>query len=347
MDKETYVANNRWQFSYQEDTGYSIIPSEPELQKLPETLFKYYSVSDNSLSALTEFYLYGSHPEQLNDPLDCSYELLKFDNASFIYNLMNHGNFSNPDYPMHQIEMEIECQKNNQYSHFIKSAKNLFKDLIFEKLGILSLTSSVKNELMWSYYSNHAGFCLEYDYYQFGLNAHGPFPINYSDDFSPISVNNNYTSVLYMTTLKTKSWKHEKEWRFLLESEQLMELPMVNRMKRSNSTTRKFRINPHALKSVTFGANFFNKEFEWETSLERPKAVTVKMDLKKFPLKLSEHLERIIDFSLKLGIPIYLMLLIPQQAQLYRCPIEIVKLARFNYEILLSPTCLNHENEEI
>lgn len=51
------------------------------------------------------------------------------------------------------------------------------------------MTSDATNILMWSYYSNHQGFMIEFDITKFTtFKYHGPFPINYQDPIEAISL---------------------------------------------------------------------------------------------------------------------------------------------------------------
>ena len=72
-----------WEYSYNRDSQeiFNIVP-DPETRKWnprPRTFFKYYGMSKNSVDALTGLYVYASHPNQLNDPLDCDAKIVRID----------------------------------------------------------------------------------------------------------------------------------------------------------------------------------------------------------------------------------------------------------------------------
>lgn len=62
--KVTYFQKDKFEFS-----------TNPEFKK-PKSLFKYYSMSDYNVEAITQNYLFASHPFDLNDILDSKRELL-------------------------------------------------------------------------------------------------------------------------------------------------------------------------------------------------------------------------------------------------------------------------------
>ncbi len=334
MTEQEFQSRNGWKFSVSKQGRFLVVPTQADLIHQPNYLFKYYALNDNSVDALLKHYFFGPQPEHLNDPLDCSYELLKFDNKEFLFELMNPGRYANPEYPMELIRSEIR----NEYSELIKGAKNLFKDLVFGNLGILSMTEVPDNELMWSYYSNHSGFCLEFDHSEFGPKFRGPFPINYHDEFDPISVTHlsQLVSVLYMTTLKSTNWCHEKEWRFLLLSDEKLEMPMVDRRPHRKAIPRKFYYNSKSIKSITLGANFFSKEFEWKNDPINPTTVNIK-DSSRVNSRVQLCLRsELIDYIIESGTPVFMMIVSLKQAKILRKPIALSRVSRheFQFQVL-------------
>ena len=71
---------------------------------------------------------------------------------------------------------------------------------------------------MWGYYNNNEGFLLEFNIKYFSDNFHGPFPINYVSEINKIPlVSFDHLTFCIQTNIKKEIWKHENEFRFLVE----------------------------------------------------------------------------------------------------------------------------------
>ena len=95
------------------------------------------------------------------------------------------------------------------------------------------LCTDYKNRLMWSHYAgSHTGFCIEYDYSNFGNNDNKnlPFPVVYSSKRIKVpwkAALNNTKENMYNATqqllfaLLTKdiAWQYENEWRVLVNAQ--------------------------------------------------------------------------------------------------------------------------------
>ena len=60
--------------------GVSIIP--PHEKPIPDSFYKYFSLTPNNLDAFKNNYLYASHPVELNDKFDCYSDLIDYESAS-------------------------------------------------------------------------------------------------------------------------------------------------------------------------------------------------------------------------------------------------------------------------
>jgi len=206
------VTMNKYGWEYIYDQGaqipYDIIPEEHTRKELPPTLFKYYALNSNSLSAILEGYVYAPHPQQLNDPFDCYEQLISFDDVEGI------KTFIGDAIPDDELEAQL-ADPSPDFKHMVEYHFSL---IIYQKLGILSLTEDSNNMLMWAYYSYHQGFAVEYDYTQFSFKYHGPFQMNYQEALEPVSITKGGAlAVLYHSNVKTINWAHESEWRILPE----------------------------------------------------------------------------------------------------------------------------------
>lgn len=249
-----------WEYSYNRDSQdiFNIVP-DPETRQRhprPRTFFKYYGMSKHSVDALTGLYVYASHPNQLNDPLDCDAKIVRIDSREDVDALFE-GCATYNDL----------LDKFGSEDSVYEFSSDAFKELSFRKQGILGLTATCKNQVLWSYYTNNEGFCLEFDVNEFHFQTSGPFPIHYMKDLLSIStkVCGMQLAALVQVNEKKECWKHENEWRMLVFSPDGLDMQAYGKDgKRSTKHNfgdehdRKFRYPLSALKSVTLGINFFN-----------------------------------------------------------------------------------------
>ena len=161
-----------WEYSYNRDSQeiFNIVP-DPETRQRhprPRTFFKYYGMSKHSVDALTGLYVYASHPNQLNDPLDCDAKIVRIDSREDVDALFEGCTTYND-----------LLDKFGSEDSVYEFSSDAFKELSFRKQGILCLTATCKNQVLWSYYTNNEGFCLEFDVNEFHFQTSGPFPIHY------------------------------------------------------------------------------------------------------------------------------------------------------------------------
>lgn len=139
-----------------------------------------------------------------------------------------------------------------------------FREKIYRKWGIFSMTGNPNNILMWSYYCNHTGFCIEFDILRFPFKFYGPFPINYQAKFEALSIKKIglHIGVLAQSNLKDKIWQHEKEWRLMIAAPdgQEMHSPNFDILKRLGGHDRKFKYPLEAIKSIALGNRFFEPD---------------------------------------------------------------------------------------
>lgn len=182
---------NKWTYKYFPDRNK--IPTEIEITpdinlQKPKELCKYYTFNAKNVLALSNKYFYGSHPFDLNDPFDVNKNMLTLDPTII----------------------------------------NFAYQILFSYFGILSMTISEIDPLMWSHYCSHRGFVVKYTIDKIPPNFLGPFPINYIDNYEPIDHNDPFLQFLIASNIKFKKfWESENEWRFLLLSPVLLKLPKI------------------------------------------------------------------------------------------------------------------------
>lgn len=244
----------KYGWKYLEDTSqryfpWKIIPPDDQKRDTPGTLYKYFPLNENSVDSVENGYLYAPHPYQLNDLYDCHASLINFDNIQIVRNIFEK---IIPDEEIRKgfIHNDKDFQLSIQFNYTI---------LVFSRMGILSFTEDHLNIPMWSYYTNNQGFIIEFEYSNFGFTFHGPFQVNYQDEIQPVSVSEGLPlCTLYQTTLKTKKWEHEKEWRILPDKFLSMEMPGMQMPDDLKFADRKFSYSPNAVKRIIFGNRFFH-----------------------------------------------------------------------------------------
>ncbi|MBR5958932.1 MAG: DUF2971 domain-containing protein [Salinivirgaceae bacterium] len=239
-----------WKYGYNQATDKFLLEPKGKYT-VPRTFFKYYALNKNSVDALTNMYVYASHPNQLNDPFDCDENLARIDDEDNARALWG------------ELYDKAKCLFNDESSFYEYSTKG-FSTVAFSKWGVLSLTDSCENTIMWPRYANNNGFCLEWDIKQFPFKWNGPFPIHYVKK-KKIASSLKYnvpTLALIQSNVKLVCWKYENEWRLMIQPPVGFDMMTFGEIAdqinvRPGMHDRKFKYPISALKSMTLGINFF------------------------------------------------------------------------------------------
>lgn len=126
----------------------------------PKELFKYYSFDRHFLEGRLSGELYLPSPLEFNDPSDC-----KFKAKNNIDEVLEEKG----DDWLLQVLIELGYRM-DEYGGIISALKKDDHEIVLgitnrqlEKLGVLCFTTECLNTLMWGYYSNNNGICIEYD----------------------------------------------------------------------------------------------------------------------------------------------------------------------------------------
>lgn len=223
---------------------------------VPACFFKYYALNTYSIEALTECYVYATHPNKFNDSIDCNSQILNFQNATKEDIEALYGPFYNNALEIYETEQNL---KQNIAEHF--------KLIAYKHIGIISLATKNDSIYHWSNYSQNAsGFCVEFDVKKFPFRYLGPFPMHYVDKIAQFDVHNNISiALLIQTNIKTKDWRHEQEWRLLVSNPNGSDFDYWNEdgsyntlFNSANDHNRKMKYPLNAIKSITLGECFFN-----------------------------------------------------------------------------------------
>lgn len=253
-----------------------------ETIQIPETLYKYYSLSEYSIDAFIHKYVYFSHPNQLNDLLDSSQLLLNLkDCDEKYYENFKKALFKIPEFNFNSV-LSYEEEKGNLFRNI---AEIIYLEH-FKKFGILSLTNSPFNNLMMPHYTNERGFILEFDIKNFKKNFKidssdylDIFPVNYVNEIKPINYFQNITRsinktkcgiyeeindtipFLYLLSIKDRCWKYENEWRILLFKNDLGNINSpLDFNSQETKSERKIEYVQDSIKKIILGPLFFNRE---------------------------------------------------------------------------------------
>lgn len=235
------------------------------LEKLPNTLYKYYKYSDdfNTNRLLGEIYFCS--PNRFNDVFDAQHEVIN-----------NIDDFNNLSIPKERLK-EIGYPNSKEIVDLLKGEgsekyKMEVRKKQIENVGIICLTNTPLSILMWAYYTENKGYCIEYDVNVIRNNIEEL--VQQELDKKGISKSKNRIqadAVSYHNTLpcaplffnknrkdqpfskyfcKAKCWEHENEYRIVLSL--LPNIPL------------KFK---GAVKSITFGYNISSENVQTLLSL--------------------------------------------------------------------------------
>lgn len=197
----------------------------------PPIVYKYRAFNSNTLSCLVRDVIWFASPQTFNDPFDGWLALPKSDEArayrsTFVIdsptiNLEATQNNSIPIDPDHE-------STRSAVGTFSKLSPDLLLQCEAEKKlkhrGILCVNTDPKNILMWSHYADqHRGLCIGYrfDYAKLrevALIRKVGYPE--SDDLEVLTANDLHdtdSSVEKLLLKKSRLWRYEGEWRFILK----------------------------------------------------------------------------------------------------------------------------------
>lgn len=188
----------------------------------PNSLYKYYSNTEFNRQAVVNTYLFCSHPYHLNDPMDFSSLLWDFSEMTEErYNSF----FEHHDLP---TIISFTDDKANNFNY----VKTKFWEIRTEKSGIISLSGSDLNTLMWAHYSTENGFVIEFNTQKLinriirnnkEVRNYVFMPIQYvkiivTIDFFSKEFHSADIPYLYALNIKKNDWEYENEWRLVCYS---------------------------------------------------------------------------------------------------------------------------------
>ncbi|MFQ1917034.1 DUF2971 domain-containing protein [Aeromonas veronii] len=186
---------------------------------IPEKLYKYESVSVQSLLNLKTQTVYFSSPAGFNDPYDCAIKAQVEEPSTEELERLKSIFLTKP-WPAHVLDKLASTPTEELRPMLMRATREANEQIIdrfIENRGV-SCFSEVNDELlMWAHYSDkYTGFCLEFatDNELFSKAK----KVKYVNEFPKLNALSTYginerSDVLDLYCTKSKSWKYEQEWR--------------------------------------------------------------------------------------------------------------------------------------
>ena len=205
--------------------------------------------SDGVIRLLNNMTIRFTQPTELNDPYECH---LTIDKKTIQLIKEDYQEFRKREQPEKSDQYCKERAEENE-STLIENALIRYRDYR-DSFGVLSLTESPLNLLMWAHYGDeHKGAVIELDpshqclttATKSGKEFAGLFAVKYT----PNKVSGIPDPNVVIETLLTKSteWGYEKEWRYIRT---------LNLLQDVGNGIHVTEIKPKAIKRIILGARF-------------------------------------------------------------------------------------------
>lgn len=182
--------------------------SSPKIAKL----YKYRCFGKYTNKIILNSSLYFPAINQINDPFDCKLSFQQeYSLAERIECFTQLADKYASDFTLEQL---LEKYPDNK--SFIDYRNIIIKELI-NKLGLLSLSKTPKNILMWSHYSNnHTGLVFQFAFEESSECFHSPLLVDYKDEYELLSYTSDFKDEAQKLLLtKHVGWKYESEVRVI------------------------------------------------------------------------------------------------------------------------------------
>ena len=179
-----------------------------------EKIYKYRAINQYSFDIIDKNILKFSHPSEFNDPFDCDFSTICFDETDKID-------------PLVQRDMDIIHEL---FSGRLKVGDPLmnksFESSVEGKLrfsSICSFSTSPDIPLLWSHYADsHKGMCLEFNNSTHSMFVNEDFKadlegnVDYDDYASVNYLEGKIKAMQRLFATKNKTWSYEQEYRILI-----------------------------------------------------------------------------------------------------------------------------------
>jgi hypothetical protein len=187
----------------------------PQAETTPDVLYKFRSEIERDVRCLLlDRELYFASPADLNDPFDC-YPSVRRPPRDRWRELVD---FEVNEAPSGEEESRRAKASARLYSSdaYLGSLREDIYQLLGNNLGVLSLSATKTNPLLWAFYANNfRGFVVGYHFPDDGpIKDMCLGSVDYSRAMPTINPLGDHLWSLILAT-KSKEWLHEKEWRYL------------------------------------------------------------------------------------------------------------------------------------
>jgi len=187
---------------------------------IPASIYKYESLSHQSLENLKAQGIYFGSPLKFNDPYDCALfpNILTLSDQQI--DQLRRKYLEDPRISEKARNQLIEASLELLRQSFMSTGHLAVNDLInlfLKSKGVACFSERNDDLLMWSHYGGHyKGFCLEFS------TKFEPFEklrkVTYrkdipSVDIAPILLTDNDDQILDLFFTKSEAWSYEAEWR--------------------------------------------------------------------------------------------------------------------------------------
>lgn len=192
--------------------GNDQVATKLKYANIPSKVYKFQSFEENRIPTVLNEELWFSLPKEMNDPFDSKGLWWK--------------------------QQEIDDLLEKLYSEGENTQDNFCVDDLISKIRdnirISCFSEKLYNMPMWAHYaSNHAGFCIEYDFTNLDYNndfVKYLFPIKYLESRYDITniltrsiekhvnegkIDSRVILLAFLMITKHDSWSYEKEWRIV------------------------------------------------------------------------------------------------------------------------------------
>jgi hypothetical protein len=198
------------------------------LEGIPDILYKYRTISENTFDILQYNRVYLPSPDQFNDPFDCAipfkYKPEDLTEENVYIKLRQLGRQIWPE--ISEEELEAKCyerQKSGAFEsgEYWKAEHEYTLKELNRRFGVLSLTYNPTHQLMWSHYTDsHKGICVGFDKFKLYKSLNGTLGrviYSESNEFPTLGLfdeSDRYLIQLLFT--KSNVWKYEDEFRLVV-----------------------------------------------------------------------------------------------------------------------------------
>jgi hypothetical protein len=188
---------------------------------LPEKLYKYESLSVQSLINLKTQTVYFAPPSGFNDPYDCALKAQIAEPTDSEIQALRETYLAK-DWPEHVKEKLEETSLEELKPALYRAARNASEQIIenFILSRGVSCFSEVNDELlMWAHYADkYTGFCLEFSTNNELFDK--ARKVDYVENMPKLNIKSIYADgerdeMMNLFCTKSKSWGYEKEWRVI------------------------------------------------------------------------------------------------------------------------------------